>query len=121
MKYDHIFDSSTQSYEENYTIDRGSDAPLTVLFVNENIILQADAQGNAVFLNINGDVLCKDKADGKGRCFSKIFCRVKDDAIDVTFPIIKLIDHYPNCDGEYDRWSEVFVDKIHIYCKFFRP
>ena len=114
MKFDYIYDSSSQFYEKEYKIDYENEGLIVVLFAKENIILTVDAFGNTIFKNLNGEELYKDKAEGDRRYFSSVFCHVVNNTITVNFPIIETIDHYPNCDGEYDRYSERIVDKICI-------
>ncbi len=116
MNYDYIYDSSIRNLEVEVKIDYENLVPVTVLFEKENITLTADALGNAVFQNAEGDEIFKDKAEGKKRYFSSIYVSVKDSKICVRFPITETIDHYPNCDGEYDRYSERIVDNVCICC-----
>lgn len=113
MNYDHIFDSSKSVYEKEFEIDYKNDKPLTVLFEKESIVLTVNTHGDALFLNINGVELKKDKAESN-RLFSSIYCSANKNAITVRFPVKETIDHYPNCDGEYDRYSERIVDNILI-------
>lgn len=114
MNYDHIFDSS-KSGETEFKINHKNNEMLTVLFKEENIVLKADVHGNAVFESLDGTQLKKDKAQSD-RLFSKLYCSVKDKTLTVRFPVTKTVDHYPNCDGEYDRYSEIIVDNIYITC-----
>lgn len=116
LKADHIFDSSAQVYETTYAIQRETDTPMTIFFPQEQIVLQADAQGNAVFFHADGTEIRKEKLDGNGRFFSRIVCRVNAQTIFAKFITSKWVDHYPHCDGEHDRWSEIFVDQIEIAC-----
>lgn len=111
MKYQHVFNSDTTLYEKKYDIDQ----EITILFEKENIILQADAQGNAVFFDTDGNEIQSGKAESNKR-FGFIFCIVNKSGITVRFPITETIDHYPNCDGEYDRYSERIIDNIIITC-----
>lgn len=115
MKYDHIFDSSNCVYETKFEFDRSKSEAITVFFEKENVVLYADIHGNATFENLDGTVVSKDKAESK-RYFSFIYCKVQDNIITVRFPITETVDHYPNCDGEYDRYSEIIVDNIYITC-----
>lgn len=118
MKYDFIFDSSSVAGEKDYEFKREHyDSPvfsLHILFEKENVCLEADADGNAIFSDVNGVQLYRDKADGQGRYFSEVCCKVKDGVISVRFPIQEVVDHYPNCDGEYDRYSYITKDNIII-------
>ncbi len=115
MKYDYVFDSSKSVYESKFEIDRDKSDDITVFFENEDIVLTADIHGNAVFSNTDGTELFKDKANSD-RFFSFIYCTVKDSTINVRFPVTETIDHYPDCDGEYDRYSVKVVDNIIITC-----
>ena len=112
MKYDFIYDSSVVSGERNYEFKRVDS--LHVLFEKENVCLEVDAYGNASFTDVNGIELYTDKADGQGRYFFEVYCKAEDGAISVRFPIQEVVDHYPNCDGEYDRYSYITRDNIVI-------
>lgn len=113
MTYDHIFDSSKSVYEVCYPFSDNSNQPLTVLFEKENVSLAADKNGNAVLLSTDGVTLSTAKAESDRR-FSEVYCLVKERTITLRFPIKETIDHYPNCDGEYDRYSERIVDNVII-------
>ncbi len=112
MKYDFIYDSSNMSDERNFEFK--SFISLHILFEKENMCLEVDVYGNAIFTDVNGIELYRDKADGHGRYFYEVYCRVKDGAISVRFPIQEVVDHYPNCDGEYDRYSYITRDNVVI-------
>ncbi|MBR2716040.1 MAG: hypothetical protein IKB73_07550 [Ruminococcus sp.] len=115
MNYDHVFDSSKTTCETKFELGHNRSEALTVFFQKENIVLKADANGNALFLNSDGDEISREKAQSD-RLFGSVYCSVKDDSIIVNFPVTKTIDHYPHCDGEYDRYSEIIVDNIIISC-----
>ena len=112
MKHDFIYDSSRVSGERNYEFK--STASLYVLFEKENVCLEVDTYGNAFFTDVNGIELCAGKADGQGRYFFEVYCQVKDGVISARFPIQEVVDHYPNCDGEYDRYSYITRDNVVI-------
>lgn len=116
MKFDYIFDSSIRTCEAEVDFDYENMIPAKVLFEKENITLTADAMGNAVFTDSEGNEIYNGKAEGENRYFSKIFVSVTNGKICVRFPVTETIDHYPNCDGEYDRYTERIVDNICIYC-----
>lgn len=115
MIYENIYDSSKSVYEKEFEIDHENDKSLTVFFEKEGVTLVADAHGNAVFTDEDGNEIKKDKALSD-RLFGSIYCSVKDDAICVRFPVTETVDHYPNCDGEYDRYSVKIVDNIIVTC-----
>lgn len=115
MKYDYILDSSISGNETKFDIDREKAESITVLFENEGVVLTADIYGNYTFANPDGTVISKGKAESD-RCFMFIYCSVKDNVINVRFPITETVDHYPNCDGEYDRYSTKIVDNVVVTC-----
>ena len=84
MTYTYRIDSETALFETKLDMDQ----PITVLFQRENIVLQADPDGHAVFCRTDGRELLNAKADGKTSRFHQIRCLVKKDAIVVNFPII---------------------------------
>ena len=116
MKYDFIYDSSTISGDKEYSLEKSqSDSltqPIYVLFYQEGVYLEADAQGNTAIYNMDGVELFRDKADGNGKLFFGIYCKVSNGVISVRFPIQEVIDHYPHCDGEYDRYSYITKDNV---------
>ncbi len=115
MNYEHIFDSSKSTYEVEFEIDRSISDTITVLFEKENIVLTADSHGAATFARPDGTEIKKVKAEAD-RLFGSIYCSVKEGVITVTFPVTETIDHYPNCDGEYDRYSKKIIDNILVTC-----
>lgn len=118
MKHDYIYDSSNLIYEAEVNFDCENMIPAKVLFEKEKITLTADAMGNTSFTDSEGNEVYKGKAVSENRYFSKFYVSVKDGKICVRFPVTETIDHYPNCDGEYDRYTERIVDNICIYCPF---
>lgn len=115
MKYDYVLDSSVSVYEAKYDIDRSKSEEITVYFENEGVVLTADRAGNYTFAKADGTVIKNGKAESD-RCFMFIYCSVKDNVINVRFPVTETVDHYPNCDGEYDRYSTKIVDNIIVTC-----
>lgn len=116
MNYDYIYHSSDLACEVEVELDIDNLVPVNVWFEKENITLTADASGNAVFTDANGNEISKDKAQGKNRYFRMLYVSVKNGRIMVRFPVTETVDHYPNCDGEYDRYSVRIVDNITIHC-----
>ena len=87
----------------------------SILFEREGIVLHADRDGNATFCDLDGNVICRDRAEST-KCFSRVRARVHEGCAVAEFLATKWIDHYPHCDGEYDRWSEVILDTVTICC-----
>ncbi|MBE6659220.1 MAG: hypothetical protein E7604_12370 [Ruminococcaceae bacterium] len=115
MNFDHIVDSSTPFGAKQYPLDINTKRPTTVFFEKEGVILTANADGTAIFSNTDGEILYKTQAGGKQHLFSRIQCNVCRNTIHVTFLIVVLIDNYPHCDGEYDRWDEKIIGEVPIF------
>lgn len=115
MKYNYIFDSSKTLYDKEFEIEREKSEKITIFFEKEGVVLTADIHGNATFESVDGKIIKKDKADSS-RFFSFIYCIVNHNVITVTFPVTETVDHYPDCDGEFDRYSVKIIDKIIITC-----
>ena len=108
MNYDYIYDKNSP-YETEYKFNDKTE--LTVFFSNENIILKVDKDGNAIFTTAEGKEIKREKAESDRR-FSLVYVNSYNGEISVNFPIIETVDHYPHCDGEYDRYSERIIDNI---------
>ena len=114
MKYDYIYNSEKQTSEVEIRLDEGAELPVKILFEKESIVLRADRDGNAIFYDINDNERYKEKAESE-KLFGSIRVFVKENKIGVRYPVTEWIDHYPHCDGEYDRWTERIIDNIYIY------
>ena len=118
MKYDFVYDSGKAAFEKNYSFKRKDcNSPVSTLcifFEKEGVCVEVNSDGNAIFSDENGTELYRAKADSKGRCFYKLYCKVKSGVISVRFPIQDVVDHYPHCDGEYDRYSYITKDSVVI-------
>jgi len=79
-----------------------------LLFERENILAQIHAKGDLKFYDGNEKLLAEislpREEDGKG-VYEEVILRREEKALVLDFPIYEWIDHYPNCDGEHDRWS----------------
>lgn len=91
-----------------------------VYFENEKIYLIVENTGKLVFKNEDGEQLAQTvvKPDTKNGKFDDAFCKVTDGEIYLYLPIVDYEDNYPNCDGEYDRWTVVHIGYI---CLKFNP
>lgn len=112
MKYDYIYDSTTQNYEKKFEFDGENKPEITVFFEKEKVFLRADREGNALFFDMDGKELFKARAVYDDGYFSWIYCCVSKNTVSVSFTVTKLVDNYPHCDGEYDRWDEIVVKKV---------
>ena len=82
MKYDYIYDSSKMSGEKDYNFknDYHSSNILSsfIYFEKENLYLEVDEVGNAVFFDTNGKEIYRDKAIGEVRYFFEVYCSIKE-------------------------------------------
>lgn len=63
-------------------------------------------EGEAVFYDADGSEIARaDKGDG---CYKEARLNWESGRVSVEFGQVKYIDNYPNCDGEHDRWDEVW-------------
>lgn len=102
---DHVFDSQT---EKTYQLATGHISKTVILFEREQLYAEILAEGQVTLYDAQGNVLAKDQAplEESGRkVYEEVTCRVEDGSVILEFPIYQWIDHYPNCDGEHDRWS----------------
>ena len=114
MKYDYVYDSVKDTSEKSFEFEKAGKPEIVVLFLAENILLMANREGNALFLDMDGKELYKDCAEAEDTFFSRIECKASKNILTVCFVRTKTVDNYPHCDGEYDRWDEIVVKKIPI-------
>ena len=110
MSYDLIYDSKVSFYEKKVEFDENRTTPVTVLFEQEGVILQADANGEVAFSLMDGMPLHHEVLPVCGRYFSLMYCSVIKDAIKVRMVHVDTVDNYPHCDGEHDRYDEIERD-----------
>lgn len=60
--------------------------------------------GEAVFYNSEGNVIAKIEESNENYKEVRVF--FKNNTFSIQFGFVDIVDHYPNCDGEYDRYSE---------------
>lgn len=112
MEVNFTFDSSIEERKEiTLSFERG--VITEVFFKEEQLLAKIDGNGETQLCAPDGSVLDTQKPvgpDGEGRLLEKAFCQVKGNEIILEFPVYKYIDHYPHCDGEHDRWSQIQVD-----------
>ena len=118
MDYDFVFDSEKKIWGRNYEeveIDRETKPKVSILFEREGIVLCADCDGNALFGDLDNNVIHEGKVESSNY-FSRVHVRVSEGKPIAELPITKWIDHYPHCDGEHDRWSEITIDTVTFRC-----
>lgn len=104
-KIDFVFDSAKDNGKE-FQLANGHISETNILFERENIVAVIYAQGKIEFY-ANGEFVevreLPKVESGKG-VYDAVICNVSGDLFELSFPIYKWIDTYPNCDGEHDRW-----------------
>ena len=111
---DSYLDSSRlESGYIRFGIACGYDFTTEVHFIHENILAVITAAGEVAFYDSDNQLLEKTTVapDGDGRgCYQDVCCKAEQGKILVQFPIYSWVDHYPDCDGESDRWSARIID-----------
>lgn len=81
--------------------------------VGGEVLRHSSFDGGAVVVSQNGEAVFYDnagseiaRADKTDSTFRQVKLLWKKDALTVEFGCVETVDNYPNCDGEYDRWSE---------------
>lgn len=70
-------------------------------------IIVAYDNGETVFCDNEGNVVAR--AEKGEKCYKEVILNWKQDILSVEFGYTDVIDYYPNCDGEYDRWEKKWV------------
>ncbi len=113
-KIDFVFDSNTAGGESKFQLASGHISETFISFEKEGIFALIFAKGEVQFLNEKGEILAVAKLSaidsGRG-VYMDVTCKISGNNIILEFPIYQWIDHYPNCDGEHDRWDTKTVGK----------
>lgn len=110
IKEDIIFNS--ERGRRKLQIASGHVSETVVLFEKEELAVRIYAQGRAEFLDLEGNLLASGKVQpqtGGREVYEEVVCEADENTVTLRFPIVKWIDNYPNCDGEYDRWESVII------------
>lgn len=94
--------------------------PTTVLFEREKISVSLNSLGHIEFFDENEKTLgfvdlpvSKDPSEyAHSAQYGEIRCSSDGKQITVFLPVYWWSDSYPNCDGEYDRWTR-HIDRWH--------
>lgn len=70
-------------------------------------IIEVSCTGDAHFYDYENNLL--EKASGTEKKFAEVRFAWRQDLLQLDFGHMETVDNYPNCDGEYDRWSEEWV------------
>ncbi len=107
-----IFNSESNPDGKEFQLASGYCSTTDILFEKEGINISVEAKGEVKFFDEKGNLLVSanlpEIEEGRG-VYENINCKADCNVITLEFPIVKWIDNYPNCDGEYDRWDSVKV------------
>lgn len=108
MTYDHIIRTGEALSERRFHLACGYCTTTSFLFEKANFAVVIDCKGDFDFYTVGGEKLetVKAKRMTSGReCYEDIFITTTDDGVIFRLPDYSWVDHYPDCDGESDRWS----------------
>ncbi len=110
MTHEVIFNSELYPDGEMIGLACGHISLNKIEFVNEHITVNIEAKtGEIEVINSEGEILLsviKETPLSGDEKFSEVKCIVEGDYIKLGFPKYTYKDNYPNCDGEYDRWTK---------------
>ena len=113
MTHQVVFNSTNSPNGEILHLASGYVSLTEIAFPNENMTVQIEAKtGDVTFCDAQSNLLLAVKvpvpAVGDQK-FSDVQCCVVDEQIRLGFPQYTYKDHYPNCDGESDRWTKTIT------------
>ena len=74
--------------------------------------IEATQKGEVIFRDMEGKELCR--CEEQEQAYREIRLLWKQGELSLQFGATEFIDHYPNCDGEYDRWDERWHGKYQV-------
>lgn len=111
MVHEIVFDSASCPEPKLIGLASGHISLNRIVFSRQNISVTIEARTGAVeFFDLAGNKLLSAKAElprSGDEKFSEVRCGADDGQITLGFPRYSYKDNYPNCDGEYDRWTKI--------------
>lgn len=109
-KFDETFITSRDTTPRNCHLACGFLTRTDILFKEENIAAVIECTGEIEFRRPDDmrntiAAVTVPKQEGGREIYMDVTCLVEDGCIVLKMPIYSWIDHYPNCDGESDRWD----------------
>lgn len=119
MIHEITFDSKDHSTGKLLNLACGYISLSQIVFTNENIIINIESRkGEIDIFDSESNKLLSAKVElpsfGDEK-YSEVKCAVKNSIITLGFPKYTYEDNYPNCDGEYDRWTKK-IDYYRFFC-----
>ena len=112
MKYDHIIKVRENPEKKQFHLSCGFYETTSFLFEPINLSVEIHCKGEFVFRTAEGEILEKVKAqpmDSGRECYMDVLITAAEQEILFQLPEYAWIDHYPNCDGESDRWDAKII------------
>ena len=106
------FDSGRCPQGEMVSLACGHISLNEITFAQQGIVLVVESRTGAVeFCDLEGKKLLSAKAElpGGDEKFSELHCAAEGGQIVLGLPQYTYKDNYPNCDGEYDRWTKMIA------------
>jgi len=112
MAYDHIINSSEVLNEKCFHLACGFYTTTSFLFEKANFTVVINCNGDFTFYTVNNEkiemIKAKRMRSGRG-CYMDVLITTTDDGVLFKLPDYSWIDHYPDCDGESDRWDAKII------------
>ncbi len=70
-------------------------------------VAKVSSEGEVVFYDNDNNVI--GRAEKGESSYREVILSWKQDLISIQFGYTDVVDYYPNCDGEYDRWGKEWV------------
>ncbi len=75
-------------------------------------IIETSSNAEVNFYDANAEFIAK--SAGVDRSFSQVEFSMKENLLRLSFGRFVTVDNYPNCDGEYDRWSTEWSSEYEV-------
>ena len=112
MKYDFTIKADENLTDRKFPLACGYYSATSFLFEKANFAVVINCNGKFTFYTVDGEeiqtIQGEPMTDGKGR-YADILITTMDRCVIFKLPDYLWIDHYPDCDGESDRWDSRIV------------
>ena len=112
MIYDHIIPPAAILDKERFHLSCGFYETTSFLFERYGFSVVINCNGSFTFSSADGRTLetrkAKPMVDGRG-CYMDVFITTANECVIFQLPEYDWTDHYPDCDGESDRWDATVI------------
>jgi len=84
--------------------------------LGDEVLRSSFCSGYTAIVSRDGEVVFYDNenkiiggVEKSENCYNNVHLEWKQDSISIQFGDVAVVDYYPNCDGEYDRWGKEWV------------